>query len=183
MTFTDLIVEEEGHETIGFQLLPISTHIPSLKALGQIFLGYHVQLLPLSSGATINLSLGNDGSVSGTPTTISTNSFTVRVEDAQGDSDEQALTIIIDSEPNTETLVFNPVDDAYLESGVLNNNTKQQVWNLNRQLISMLEEKTILQNSLQKYEDQQKEFVVDPDLLYKTKPQLVQLLQNLRRKH
>ena len=37
MTITDLPVEGEGHKTIGVQPLPISTHIPSLKALGQIF--------------------------------------------------------------------------------------------------------------------------------------------------
>ena len=37
MTFTDLLVEGEGHKTIGFQTLPISTHIPSLKALVKIF--------------------------------------------------------------------------------------------------------------------------------------------------
>ena len=37
MTFTDQLFEGEGHKTIGFQPLPISTHIPSLKALGQIF--------------------------------------------------------------------------------------------------------------------------------------------------
>jgi hypothetical protein len=69
------------------------------------------------------LSLDTDGLISGTPATISTNSFTVRVEDAQGDSDEQVLTMIIESEPNTETFLFYPSDDAYLENGVLNNNT------------------------------------------------------------
>ncbi len=82
-----------------------------------------------AGGLPDGLSLGNDGMVSGTPTTIGTNTFTVRVADQQGDSDEQALTIAIEPEPNTETFVFNPIDDAYLESGVLNNNTLLKIEN------------------------------------------------------
>ena len=37
MTFTDQLVEGEGHKTIGFQVLPIYTHIPNVKALIKIF--------------------------------------------------------------------------------------------------------------------------------------------------
>ena len=38
MTFTDLLFEGEGQKTISFQPLPISIHIPNLKALGIILL-------------------------------------------------------------------------------------------------------------------------------------------------
>ena len=40
MTFTDIIVEGEGHKTIGTQALPKCTHILSLKVLGQILITY-----------------------------------------------------------------------------------------------------------------------------------------------
>ena len=37
MTTSDLEIEGQGHKTIAFVALPISTHIPNLKVLTKLF--------------------------------------------------------------------------------------------------------------------------------------------------
>lgn len=64
---------------------------------GNAPIGFAVQTGSLPTGLSLNTSTG---AITGTPTTPGTYNFTIRATDADGDFDDQALSIVIDAAPS-----------------------------------------------------------------------------------
>ncbi len=89
-------------------------------------------LVPLSGALPDGLTLSTDGTISGTPTAVGTFNFTVRVTDAYGIFDDQALAIVVNPAPviQTTSLPDGTVTGPYSETLTASGGTSPLTWGL-----------------------------------------------------